>query len=410
MHRTKHYTKTEVRTALGLTAALLLTVVLANSFINDPRSFDFFAVYAGGVIVRRGEASKLYDLKEQGQVQREFGRNELLVCAHPPFEIALFAPITKLNYRMAFILFGVINVLLWLLFQHILRPVSPFANQPYRYLMLCSLFLPLWATLMQGQMSLLLMIMFALTFVCLERHQDFRAGIFLGLGLFKFPIVLPFALICFFCKKWKLLLGFATAALLLAVVSLIVVGFGGAISYVKMLYEAANAPGELAYSTIKPCDMPTLTGFLMTLLTPHMRPRWITVAGAILSGALVVLTSWFWRHLERKKTINLSGPMFAAALTASLTAAPYLNLHDLTLMLLAVLLVLGSPQWASGLQWTRILTACIIILYFPPVYILLLRHSKLSLLCPVLLCFAIGSLYLAAGRVQYPALPTTIAD
>jgi Glycosyltransferase family 87 len=402
---TKSPTRSQVRIAVGFTALLLLAIVLSNTVFNDPLGFDFSAVYAAGLILRRGDSSKLYDLNEQAQVERGFGRNKLLVCAHPPFETIFFAPMTLLNYREAYVLWGAINVLLWLIFQHVMRPFSPVPKHPFHYLMLCSLFFPLWSALMQGQMSILLLVMFSLTFIELERRRDYRAGIFLGLGLFKFPVVLAFALICFLRGKWKLMMGFGTAALLLAGLSLIVVGPAGIQSYARMLTDATREQGKLAYATIKPWDMPTLTGFLLTYLGPYAGPRLAKAVAALFGGILLLVTARFWKRHEKRAHGSSSGLMFAAALAVSLVVAPYVNLHDLSLMLIAVLLVLGSSQRASGSPWARVLTACICILYVPPVYVLLLRHRNMSLLFPVLLCFAIAALLLAVNSLPRTASP-----
>lgn len=62
---------------------------------------------------------------------------------------------------------------------------------------------------MQGQTTVLLLILFSLTYVSLKQSQDLRAGFFLGLGLFKFPVVFPFAIICLLRRKWKMLAGCA---------------------------------------------------------------------------------------------------------------------------------------------------------------------------------------------------------
>jgi hypothetical protein len=177
--------------------------------------------------------------------------------------------------------------------------------------------------------------------------------------------------------------------------SLLAVGPVGVISYVRMLAAAAGKSGAPAYATL-PWDMPSLTGFLMTFLVPRISPRSIEAAAAILGGILLLATAWIWRRHEKRTAGSSSALMFAAALTVSLVTAPYLNLHDLSLMLLAMFLVLGSSQWASRSPWTMVLTACIWILYFPPVYVLLLWYREMSLLFPVLLCFALAALFLAA--------------
>lgn len=404
----KPFTKTEVRIALGITTALLLELVLVNAFFYSPRGADFSATYTGGLILRREGASKLYDLSEQGRVEKElFGRKNILPCDHPPFEILFFAPLTKLSYRMAYVLWGVFSVLLLVFFQYLFRPFAPVPRRPEHYFLLCFLFFPVWASLMQGQMSILLLVVFTLTFIQLEHRQDYRAGFLLGLGLFKFPIVLPFALICFLRSKWKLMAGFATAALLLAGLSLIAVGPGGILAYLNMLFAALRNPNPTFSTTIQVRDMPTLRGFITTLMAPWASSMWIEIAAAFVGTVMILVTAWLWRRQDRLGSRSESGVMFAAALVTALVTSPYVLTHDLTLMLIPVLLVLGSSGWASKSSLTRILTVCIGILYVPPVYVLLLRNHIQSLLFPVLLFFALGTLYLAARPFRRLTDPTS---
>src|SRR5579862_3343953 len=218
-------TRSEAIIALGFIGALLFAIVLLTTAFHAIRRSDFVGYYTGGLILRSGNASKLYDLSEQARIQRQlFHRNDLLLDNHPPFEALWFAALAQLDYAKAYILWGAINIFLWVVFQHLLRPYTPIPRNPYRYYLLCSLFVPLCVALLQGQTSVLLLLVFSLSFVCIKRGEDLKAGIFLGLGLLKFPVVLPFALICFLRSKWRMMAGFAAAASVLALLSLFAVG------------------------------------------------------------------------------------------------------------------------------------------------------------------------------------------
>jgi hypothetical protein len=89
--RTKPPTRIEVQIALGLAAALLYFVVILNAALSDISSFDLAGFYTGGLIVRLGNTSRLYDLDEQARMERQvFNRKDLLIFTHPPFETLLF--------------------------------------------------------------------------------------------------------------------------------------------------------------------------------------------------------------------------------------------------------------------------------------------------------------------------------
>jgi hypothetical protein len=91
--------------------------------------------------------------------------------------------------------------------------------------------------------------------------------------------------------------------------------------------------------------------------------------------------------------------MFAAALAVSLVVAPYMYAYDLTLMLLAILLVIGSPQWSeksgSKKSGQRVVLTVISVILYCPVYTLLLRWSAMYFLAPVLAAFALAAISLA---------------
>jgi hypothetical protein len=391
-------TRTEAIIALGFIGALLFAIVLLTAALHAVRRSDFVGYYTGGLIIRTGNASKLYDLSEQARIQqRLFQRKDLLLDNHPPFEALWFAALARLDYVKAYILWGAINIFLWIVFQHLLRPYTPIPRNPYRYFLLCSLFVPLCFALMQGQTSVLLLLMFSLSFVCIKRGEDFKAGIFLGLGLLKFPVVLPFALICCLRSKWRMMAGFAAAASLLALLSVMAVGVAGVGSYVNLLIDMIRNPGNPAYWSIVVWKMPTIRGFFAALLTGRVAAGLVSILAEAVSALLILFVAWKWRRADREEGGNSQGLMFAAALAISLVVAPHLYLHDLTLLLLAQLLVIGSPQWSQKSSPRVVLTSIMVILYCPPVYALLLSWQAVYLLAPLLVIFAFAAISLT-GR------------
>ena len=405
MTAVKSPTRGEVQIALGLTAALLFVVaVLLTAVLDGARRFDFSSFYTAGVIVRQGNAPRLYDLGEQARTERQlFHRENPLIYLHPPFEALGFAALARLSYVKAYVLWGAINVLLWLFFQHVLRPYTPIPRNPIRYFWLCSLFFPLWVALFQGQTSVLLLLLFSLTFVCLQRGQDFRAGVFLGLGLGKFALVLPFALICLLRSKWRVMAGFAAAACGLGVLSLMAVGPAGVRSYANLLVDTVRNPDNPAYRIIRAGAMPTVKGFLATLLAGRLSTVDISGLAAAVSAPLVLFVAWRWRQEDKGRGGN--SLMFAAALVVSLMTAPYLFMSDLTLMLLAVLLVVGSSPWSEKSGQRVVLTAIMVILYCPLVYVLLLERQAIYVLAPVLGAFSLAAISLARKAELFRASP-----
>jgi len=389
-------TRVEVHVALGLAALLLFSIVVMSAAFDVARRADFGCFYTAGVIVRQGNASRLYDLGLQGQIQRQLlGRQRILIYLHPPFESLWFAALAGLSYVKAYVLWGAINVVLWWFFQHLVRPCTPIPRNAYGYFLLCSLFVPLWVAFLQGQTSVLLLLLFSLTFVSLKRGQDFRAGAFLGLGLFKFAVVVPFAFICLLRSKWRLMAGLAVTACVLGVMSVMVVGRGGVWSYANLLIDTVRNPDNPLYGDIRVWEMATLKGFFTRLMIGRFSTVSISALASAVSAFLVLFVAWRWRQEDRRPSGNSQGLMFAAALAVTQVTSPYLLMHELTLMLLAGLLAIGSFEW-SGKSWQRaLITVAMVILYAPPVYVLLLRWHAMYLLAPVIVAFALAAISLA---------------
>ena len=396
-------TRGEVAIALGLTVALLFFIVLLNAVIGDSRHVDFAEFYAGGLIIYQGNASRLYDLDTQARVERQFLNGErALINPHPPFESLLFAGLARLSYRKAYLLWGAINAFFWLLFQQLLRPYAPVARWPFRYFMLCAIFFPLWVALMRGQTSVLLLLAFTLTYVCVKRGRDLLAGVFLGLGLVKFAIVMPFACICFVRGKWKMLAGLATAASVLGLLSLATVGAEGLRSYLRLLGAILRRPGDPAYGeSFRAWGMPTVGGIFATLLTGRVTATHLAALTAVASASLLLFTAWRWRKQDRNGGEKSLPLMFAAALVVSQVTAPHLYVHDLTLTLLAVLLVAGTSELQEKSPERTVLIAALVILYAAPLYVLLMRWELMYLLAPVLIAFALALISLA-GKTGLP--------
>jgi hypothetical protein len=146
--------------------------------------------------------------------------------------------------------------------------------------------------------------------------------------------------------------------------------------------------------------MPTVKGVFATLLTGRLINTYVAVLTVAVSAVLVLFMAWRWRQEDRNPTSDSLGVMFAAALAVSLLVAPHMYAYDLTLLLLAIVLVIGSPQWSQKSVQRMALTSIIAFLYIPFVYILLLRWNAMYTLAPVVATFALAVI----------SLPQTIVD
>ena len=175
---------------------------------------DFSIFYTAGLMVRHGQGSVLYSDQAQGAAWREVVpgtdvRDHPLPFNHPPFEALLFVILTYLPYLRAYFLWLLVNLLLVGASAFLMRPWLPTLGSSFSLLLILApfAFFPIAYGLLQGQDSILLLVLYCLAYGAFRRSQDLRAGVFLGLGLFKFHLVLPFAFILLLRRRWQALGG-----------------------------------------------------------------------------------------------------------------------------------------------------------------------------------------------------------
>jgi hypothetical protein len=382
-------------------AILLISAVFWADRPPTMEKTDFSVTYIGSRMVYLGQGSKLYDLAEQRKLKQSLLKDaEPLIYEHPPFEALLLAPLGALPYKTAYLLWGLINVAVWLSLTRVLRPYAPVPRDELVYLALWLLFAPLGVALFQGQSSIFLLLVYVLTFIALKRGDDFRAGAILGLGLFKFQFILPFALIFLLRRQWRFMKGFVATAAGLGVLSLIAVGWRGIWSYIDLLKNVASHPDSLTYGAAG--DMGTVQGFMHAVLGKVLGASAVSLLVAVISLALIGWSAWRWREpdhgqRQRGRTFDL---MFAASVPVALVTGFHMFTHDLSPLLLAMLLVAAHfpGRDRPTLRWT--LAAAMTLFWIPFLHFALLAWHCAYLWFLVLLGFMIGALKLAEDSTE----------
>ena len=377
----------QMHIAMGMTAVILFAVVLANGLVLSGTTHDFAGIYAAARAVSHGEGSRLYDLSTQGQAQETlFHWGGVLAFLQPPFETWLFAPLALLPYTAAYVVWGAANIALWVAFVYLLRPYAPAPRHSLQYVLLCFLFFPAWVALMQGQTSILLLFLLSWAFVNLKRGREGWAGVCMGLGLIKFPVVVPLGLILLLKGKWRLMAGFAGTTVALGAVSLFTIGSTGMITYFHLLMDAARH-SSFRPSGIKVAEMPNLRGFFHVVLSSVVSAP--AINGCVLAASVLLIgyVVWRWRR-EGAEEGPAFDVMFAAALLIAQVTAFHLLIHDLSPALLAVLLIIGAGRYPQGSRWPAVGKASIAVLYAVPVCLLLFRAEPMFILAPVVVLLA----------------------
>lgn len=392
----------ETLAGFGL-AVLLLGAVLWASFGPLVEKTDFSLTYVGAWIVHQGRGPELYNLSEQ-VIARDalFKHPNPLFYEHPPFEALLSSPLAGLPYRTAYLIWGLVNAFVWFVLPYLIRPYAPVPRETLGYFALWIFFAPLGVALYQGQSSLLLLLLYTLSFISLKRRREWKAGMYIGFGLFKFQFVLPFALIFLLRKKWRFLTGFAFSATLLGALSLIAVGWQGVLSYIHLLLSIAGHPSNASYGNS--VGMATVQGFVHSILGNRFSPIAVALAVGGISLALVLVVAWRWSREDCQNPNGSLDIMFAVSIVVALVDGFHMFTHDLSPFILALFLVAAHFPGRERPALRVILATCMTIFWIPPILFGLLDLHGFYLLFPPLLIFAFAALRLVES--PFHGVPT----
>jgi hypothetical protein len=299
---------------------------------------DFRQLYAAGYMVRTGHAGELYDIRAQQQFQDVLVGNDerALPFIRPAYQALLFVPFSLLPYRTAYLAFLGVNLLLLAMAFWILRPRMRNLARIWRGLpvILFLVFYPIALALMQGQDSILLLLLLAAALVALEQGRERRAGILLGLGLFKMQIVIPIALLFLLWRRWRFFAGFALSACLLSLISLWTVGFAQSAAFARSLFSVGTNLATAHQFPLRVSIMANLRGLIFGLLGLRLPSVWIQ-ALTILASIVVMLG--VTRVVPGKQK---TGDALVLAITTSLIVSYYLFIHDLSVLLIPIVITL----------------------------------------------------------------------
>lgn len=380
-------------TLLLIGLQICMWVALLPNFITI---CDYRTNYTAGYMVRAGYRELLYDGETQYRLQNELASPANLAYPniHPAYEAWLYAPFSLLKFRTSYFVNLAFNaVLLYVVFR-LLRPYMTNLSRvfPLFPAALFLAFIPLGVALVQGQDTIILLLCMVGAKVLSDRDREFLAGTVLALGLFRFQIVLPIALLFFIWRRWRFSAGFAVSSAILFLVSLATIGLKGARGFVTVILSFAGRGHEVDhFARVQAIFMPNLRGLIVDLLHRFVPSVWINVIVIVFSlGVLYVAT--------RAKMKD----RFVVATLASALVSYHLVIHDLSILLLPIVLVLdrflsleGTRDPARWLPRLAALVFVVPVLHFTP----LLPHFGLASLAVLALFVALVRVPIAASNL-----------
>jgi hypothetical protein len=380
---------------VSLAQNLLLLLALAglvyfftHGFAERAKGTDFSDRYAAARMVLEGHGHELYDFHAQEQFQIRYAGRIGEYYIHPPFETLLFLPICLWSMATGYLLWCVLNVGV-LIYTAIVFQRHVFQRFDWRILLpLFFLYPPVLISFLQGQDSLLLLLLMTLALVELRRDHNFIAGCLLSCCLFKFNLVLTLIVLVALLRKKRFLLGFGLSSLILLLISVGISGWNFLVTYPRFLLALSSLPR----ADINPAAMANIRGLVSVPGVAH-------AAVARLAIILIISALLFWHAWEsfkggNSKSAGVLNLAFGNFILASILLSYHLSPSDLSLALLPLGLFsqylvehTGIPRWV-GLT----LLNTQLVLFLPPLHVISLAyHMYVYPIVPIMIMFFLTS-------------------
>jgi Glycosyltransferase family 87 len=352
-------------------------------------SADFIQFYSAGKIMGDRQGARLYDYALQLANQQKFTQHLVpMLYNHPPFEALAFVPLSYFSYSAAYLSWVFFSLWLLGLMMWLFVSWGVELTLVERLTVLASSLYAMFATIMQGQDSFIILLAYALTFLNLKRRRDFRAGCWLALGLLKPQLVLPFVFIFLLKKRWSFVSGFTCVGGILLAVSAAMVGTKPLAQYALLLLNMNGDRGRETFH-IYPGMMPNIRGLFHLVLSGRISPVALNISILIVSLALIIWAAHSLKTLYDPDNDRFDLE-FSLAVVVTLLVSYHLLLHDLSILALPAFLVLNSLHTQDIVQSTRrIFTMVTLLLFFLAQTVMIsLGLRQYSVSCVLLIFFA----------------------
>ena len=300
---------------------------------------DFTVYYTGATILREGRGHQIYNRQVQYEVQEGFAghipfRRGPLPYIHPPFEALIFVPLTLLPYSQAFVVWDLLTVVGLFGVAALLRRsvITLRSIPPGQFVIGAFAFFPVLACVLQGQDSVLLLLLCVLGYNALKRKADLLGGCWLALAAFKFQFIIPIVLLLVIWKRRRVAIGFGAVAVLLMLASVGLSGVEALLQYPGFVLETVRNPH---LGGVPPELLPNLHGLAMGW--PPLFSGAVGVALAALSSVILFLfAARSGGEIAAPKAFELQ---FSLAIVVSVLIAWQTNAHDLCLLVLPLILI-----------------------------------------------------------------------
>jgi hypothetical protein len=384
-----------------LVAMTVCNIILAFRLIPKMRNGyqDFTIFYTGARLIRDGQTAVLYNLPAQYRMQQTFTNVPIrlgpLPFNHPPFEALFFVPFTFLSYWPAYLLWTALNFLMFASSAILLKTRMPqFAAAPPLVLGVgTTAFFPTAMAIIQGQDVILLLLLFVRAVICLDQRRDAVAGTLLGLGLFRPQFVVP-VVILLAVRRWRILIGFAPVAILLAGITVAIMGWSGPLDYARFVLHLEGT-GARAFG---PEAVPNLRGLILQI--PGLNAAGLPAHLLIFASSITVFLLALRRIRNGRDSILYVSSL---AVVTTILVSYHSLVYDLGLLLPMALLLLCRTVDIGGRDVEPSTLLLVLLFFMTPLYLFLYLATDSLYLFSLQLLWCLFRLLRTPAPAEVPA-------
>lgn len=286
--------------ALGfaIVVAFVLLVLISAPTLFTPQGIplgaDYPVFHAAGQVVLEGRPEALFSVEAMQRAQAAALGREALEGYHawvyPPYVAALYAPFSALPYLWSFLAYTVFLLgACWLAADQATKLEPRLASHKETVFLMLATFYPLLRASFGGQNSALSLALLMGAGAALSRGRDARAGLWLGLLLYKphFGVLALFFAVVW--GRWKVLGTAALCGVGWYALGALVAGWDWPLSWLSAVGAYRELEAEVNGATLI-----SFLGVAEHLLGAGSKPAF--VIGGVLSLAGVASTAWIgWR-------------------------------------------------------------------------------------------------------------------
>jgi Glycosyltransferase family 87 len=298
---------------------------------------DLRVLYTPAYMLRTGQRKNIYNFSAIRSNQEKTIADDggALPFLHPAYEAGLVVPLSFLPYRAAYFVWAFVNfavlALVFFLFRDCLPHLSSIGPKWTLPALLLG-FMPIAFAILEGQDSIFLLLIVVVAYRRIASHQV-QAGMLLGLGAFRFQIILPIIALFLVWRGLKIVAGWIVSSAAMWGASVAITGIRAQMQYIELLHQVGRVSSRLLLDRM-PNIRALFTAYSLGIVPIVALTIFIFVVAAVVGN----------RENARQK-------LFLAVCVSSLVPW-YLFIHDLSLLALPILVAIdeaiGRKDWLSA--------------------------------------------------------------